>query len=46
MTVLQASIEINVSVPKFQKELFVNQLLYNCTFCSTKQFDFGFNIHL
>lgn len=31
----------NVLVPEFQKELFVNQLLYNCTFCLTKQFVFG-----
>ena len=36
----------NVLVAKFQRELFVNQLLYNCTFCLTKQFVFGFNIHL
>ena len=28
-------------VPEFQKELFVNQLLYICTFCLTKQFVFG-----
>ena len=41
MTVLQASSENHVLVPEFWKELFVNQLLYNCTFCLTKQFVFG-----
>lgn len=40
MTVLQASSENHVLVPEFWKELFVNQLLYNCTFCLTKQFVF------
>ena len=40
MTVLQASSENHVLVPEFWKELFVNQLLYNCTFCLTQQFVF------